>query len=70
VTRQGKPPASEIGLAPIDAGQRYKVDEAARYLRVGRATIYKKFHDGTLRRIVDGGRVFVPGADLIRHASP
>jgi excisionase family DNA binding protein len=68
--RKGKRPASELALAPVDPGQRYKVDEAARYLRCGRATVYAKFRAGTLRRIVDGGRVYVPGADLIKQASP
>lgn len=68
--RKGKRPTSELNLAPIDAGQRYKVNEAARYLRCGRATIYQKFRDGSLRRIVDRGRVFIPGADLIRQATP
>ena len=53
-------------LQPLDRAQRYSITETMAYLRVSRATIYKKIGGGTIATIKDGSRRFVPGAEIAR----
>ena len=56
-------------LPPLDVKQRYDIPEAARYLRVSRATIYNDIAAGLLATIKDGGRRFVPGTEIARKSA-
>jgi len=56
-------------LPPLDIQQRYDILEAARYLRVSRATIYNDIAAGLLATIKDGGRRFVPGSEIARKSA-
>ena len=60
--------SKKVQLAPLDANQRYDIDEAARYLRISRARLYQKISAGEIRLIKDGRRSFVPGS-VIKAAS-
>lgn len=55
-------------LAPLDPAQRYTIDEAARYLRVSRATLYNDIDSGRLTTIKDRARRFVPGSEIARRS--
>jgi|GEM_PF-3099156 len=55
-------------LAPLDTLQRYSVEEALRYLRTSRGTIYRLIADGALKVRRDGGRTYVPGAEIARYS--
>jgi excisionase family DNA binding protein len=56
-------------LAPLDPLQRYSVDEATRYLRVSRPTLYEQIHSGQIATIKDGKRRYIPGSELVRKSS-
>ena len=51
-------------LPPLDELQRYTIVEAADYLRVSRAYLYKLIKLGTLPTIEDGRHRFVPGSAI------
>ncbi len=53
-------------LPPLDARQRYSVDEGIVYLRESRSRLYEKIASGELKIIKDGRRTYVPGSELIR----
>lgn len=53
-------------LPPLDPMQRYALPEAAKYLRITRATIWAKSKRGEIALIHDGRRCFVPGAEIAR----
>ena len=55
---------------PIDPAQRYNVDEAAEYLRQSRGKTYKDIAAGRLLIVRDGGRVYVPGTEIVKRSSP
>lgn len=55
-------------LPPLDAAQRYTIDEACTYLRTSRARLYAKVRAGELRVIKDGRRSYVPGTELISQS--
>lgn len=44
----------------------FRIKEAARELRCSPATIFRRFQDGTLRRIKVGGTTLISGADILR----
>jgi hypothetical protein len=56
-------------LPPVDAGQRYTITEAIRYLKTSRFTIYGDIAEGRLVTIKEGKRRFVPGSEIIRRCS-
>ena len=56
-------------LPPLDERQRYTVDEAIRYLRSSRATIYRDIARGRLLTITEGARRYIPGSEIIRRSS-
>ena len=56
-------------LPPLDRLQRYTLNEAADYLRVSRAYLYKLINLGTLPTIKDGSHRFVPGSAIADRCS-
>ena len=55
-------------LPPLDAQQRYTILEAAAYLRVSRAYIFRLIADRKIRAIKDGSRTYVPGTEIARRS--
>lgn len=53
-------------LPALDPAQRYTVEEAIRYLRSSRRTIYDDINAGRLAVIKHGRRTFVPGSEIAR----
>jgi excisionase family DNA binding protein len=53
-------------LPPLDAAQRYTVEEAIRYLRSSRASVYKLIGTGRLTPIRQGRRCYISGAEIAR----
>ena len=53
-------------LPPLDARQRYSVDEGIAYLRESRSRLYEKIASGELKVIKDGRRTYIPGTELVR----
>ncbi len=58
-----KLPAS---LPPLDANQRYSLEEGIAYLRESRSRLYEKIASGELKVIKDGRRTYIPGTELVR----
>lgn len=58
--------STHIPLAPLDPAQRYTVDEAIRYLRTSRKTIYDDINAGRISTIKAGRRRYVPGSEISR----
>ena len=56
-------------LPPLDKLQRYTLNEAADYLRVSRAYLYKLINLGSLPTIKDGSHRFVPGSAIADRCS-
>jgi excisionase family DNA binding protein len=56
-------------LTPLDPQQRYDLDEAARYLRISRSTLYNDISAGLIATIKDRKRRFVPGAEIARRSA-
>ncbi len=56
-------------LPPLDERQRYTVEEAIRYLRSSRLTIYKDIAAGRLATIKEGKRRYVPGSEIARRSA-
>jgi excisionase family DNA binding protein len=52
-------------LPPLDANQRYTIDEAAAFLRISRVHLYANVKAGKLRLLKDGRRSFIPGAQIV-----
>ena len=52
-------------LPPLDANQRYTINETAAYLRLSRVRLYAKVNAGELRLLKDGRRSYVPGREII-----
>jgi excisionase family DNA binding protein len=56
-------------LPPLDTNQRYSIPEAAQYLRVSRATLCNYIAAKSIETIKEGGRRFVPGAEIARKSA-
>ncbi len=56
-------------LPPVDANQRYSVDEALAYLRTSRRPFYEKLNAGLIATITEGRRRYVPGSEIVRLSS-
>jgi hypothetical protein len=56
-------------LPPVDANQRYKLEEAYAYLRQGRTKTYREIAAGALKVIKEGKSVYVPGSEIIRRST-
>ena len=46
---------------------RFEVTEAARILRMSRAQVYNRIHDGALRPQKDGARTYITRTELERY---
>jgi excisionase family DNA binding protein len=46
---------------------RFEVSEAARILRISRALLYNRIHEGSLRPQKDGARTYITQAELERY---
>jgi excisionase family DNA binding protein len=46
---------------------RFEVSEAARILRMSRAQLYNRIHDGALKPQKDGARTYITRAELERY---
>ena len=58
-------------LPPLDLLQRYTINEACRYLRKCRASLYVDIKKARLPVIKEGSRTYVPGAAIAeRSRSP
>lgn len=55
-----------VPLPPLDSSQRYTVEEAARYLRTSRWTVFQMLRHGHITRIKFGRRTFIPGSEIAR----
>lgn len=60
---------SDLPLPALDLLQRYTTEEACRYLRVSRATLYIDIAAGVIATIKDRKRRFVPGSEIVRRSS-
>jgi hypothetical protein len=56
-------------LPPVDAGQRYSVEETALYLRSSRWSVFMDLREGRLRAIREGRRTYIPGSEIIRRST-
>lgn len=48
---------------------RYDINEAARMLRISRATLYERIRAGNIRTQKDGRRSFITAAELQRYVA-
>jgi len=46
---------------------RFEVSEAAQILRMSRAQLYNRIHDGSPKPQKDGARTYITGAELERY---
>jgi hypothetical protein len=58
----------ERPLPPLDILQRYTINEACRYLRKCRASLYLDIADGMIPIIKEGRRTYVPGAAIVERS--
>jgi excisionase family DNA binding protein len=56
-------------LPPLDPLQRYTVEEAVRYLRTSRPSLYGLIHAGEITTIQEGRRRYVPGSEIARRSA-
>jgi excisionase family DNA binding protein len=56
-------------LPPVDVNQRYAITEASTYLRQSRSKIYTDIANGSLQVIRDGGRIYIPGSEIVRKST-
>jgi excisionase family DNA binding protein len=49
---------------------RFEITEAARILRISRATLYERIRGGTIATQKDGRRTFITAAELYRYVTP
>lgn len=46
---------------------RFEISEAARILRISRAQLYNRIHEGSLKRQKDGARTYITRVELERY---
>lgn len=49
---------------------RFEIPEAARILRISRATLYERIRDGRIATQKDGRRTFITANELHRYVAP
>jgi excisionase family DNA binding protein len=54
-------------VAPALPALRFEVSEAAQILRMSRAQLYNRIHDGSLKPQKDGARTYITRAELERY---
>ena len=59
-------PDSEAAVLALP-NLRFEVSEAARILRISRALLYNRIHEGSLRPQKDGARTYITQAELERY---
>jgi excisionase family DNA binding protein len=59
-----------VPLPPIDANQRYSIQESTGYLRASRPTVSGLIAAGKLAVIREGRRIYIPGASIIALSRP
>ena len=64
-----KEKAVESDSAVMMPALRFGVVEAARMLRMGRAQLYNRIHDGALKPQKDGARTYFTQSELERYVS-
>jgi len=64
--RTDSTPLTQPQLPPLDPRQRYTVEESRRYLRESRAKFYARIKSGQIKTILDGGRRYTPGSEIMR----
>jgi excisionase family DNA binding protein len=52
---------NDVSLQPC-----FTINEAAQYLRISRALLYKLIHDGRIKTVKVGARTIIRGAELER----
>jgi excisionase family DNA binding protein len=52
---------------PAMPSLRFEVSEAAQILRMSRAQLYNRIHDGSLKPQKDGARTYITRAELERY---
>ncbi len=57
-------------LPPLDPNQRYSIDEALAYLRMGRRRGFDDIKSGKLVTFTEGKRRYVHGRELMRRSRP
>jgi hypothetical protein len=59
-------------LPPLDANQRYSIEESIRYLRSSRKSFYQDIARGLIAVMREPGRkrTYVHGSELIRRSAP
>ena len=60
-----KPPAENI--TPALPSLRFEVPEAAQILRMSRAQVYNRIHEGSLKPQKDGARTYITRTELERY---
>lgn len=56
-------------IGPLDLGQRYKIEEAAAFLRISPSRLLEKRRLGEIATVKDGRLVFVLGTEIARLSS-
>jgi excisionase family DNA binding protein len=54
-------------VAPALPSLRFEVSEAAQILRMSRAQLYNRIHDGSLKPQKDGARTYITRVELERY---
>ena len=62
---KGKPPVETVVAALPSL--RFEVSEAAQILRMSRAQLYNRIHEGSLKPQKDGARTYITRAELERY---
>ena len=62
---KARPVMTEIG--PFLPALRFEVAEAAKILRMSRAQLYNRIHDGALKHQKDGARTYITRVELERY---
>ena len=60
-----KPPAENV--APALPSLPFEVPQAAQILRMSRAQLYNRIHDGSLKPQMDGARTYITREELERY---
>jgi hypothetical protein len=68
VTKPQRPIDARL-VPALDLLQRYSIPEANALLRQSNAKTWTQIKTGELRTIRDGGRVYIPGSEIVRRST-
>lgn len=54
---------------PLDVNQRYTIPQAAKYLKISRAYVYRLIEKGEIKTLVDGRRRFISGSEIAKRSA-